>query len=166
MCHQRTPPKFKREELDRCIRIPVDEKPGPELDEILHLMRGPFPHVYLNTGHVSLRRSHTPGADLAQEYGIAKVLVASSVTKIASMAELLPCDQGAFIEDTLAAYTTTPIPKTHCYVERSTSPSTRRHVRRAGRRHPRHRADRHARPRLLHHRHSLGVTLPSRWRAA
>ena len=28
-------PKFKTEELDRCIRIPVEGDPGPELDEIL-----------------------------------------------------------------------------------------------------------------------------------
>ena len=31
-------PKFKREELDRCIRIPVDEPPPEELDEILQLL--------------------------------------------------------------------------------------------------------------------------------
>ena len=111
-------PKFKHEELDRCIRIPVDEKPGPELDEILHLIAD-HPHVYLNTGHVSVPEAMRL-VDLAQEYGIAKVLVASSVTKIASMAELRRmADQGAFIEYTLAAYThTTPIPKTHYYVER------------------------------------------------
>ena len=111
-------PKFKREELDRCIRIPVDEKPGPELDEILHLIAD-HPHVYLNTGHVSVPEAMRL-VDLAQEYGIEKVLVASSVTKIASMAELRRmADQGAFIEYTLAAYThTTPIPKTHYYVER------------------------------------------------
>ncbi|MCB0159585.1 MAG: hypothetical protein KDD83_15740 [Caldilineaceae bacterium] len=111
-------PKFKHEELDRCIRIPVDEKPGPELDEILHLIAD-HPHVYLNTGHVSVPEAMRL-VDLAQEYGIEKVLVASSVTKIASMAELRRmADQGAFIEYTLAAYThTTPIPKTHYYVER------------------------------------------------
>ncbi|MEZ4559671.1 MAG: DUF6282 family protein [Caldilineaceae bacterium] len=111
-------PKFKHEELDRCIRIPVDEKPGPELDEILHLIAD-HPHVYLNTGHVSVPEAMRL-VDLAQEYGIEKVLVASSVTKIASMAELRRmADQGAFIEYTLAVYThTTPIPKTHYYVER------------------------------------------------
>jgi hypothetical protein len=38
--------------LDRCIRIPVDEEPGPELDEILHLAGG-TPHLYVDTGHVS-----------------------------------------------------------------------------------------------------------------
>ena len=46
-------PKFRKEELDRCIRIPVDEEPGPELDEILSLI-AEHPHVYLNTGHVSV----------------------------------------------------------------------------------------------------------------
>ena len=45
-------PKFRTEELDRCIRIPLDEAPTPELDEILQLIAA-HPHIYLNTGHVS-----------------------------------------------------------------------------------------------------------------
>lgn len=111
-------PKFKREELDRCIRIPLEEKPGEELDEILQLIAD-HPHVYLNTGHVSVAEAMRL-VQLAGEYGIEKVLVASSVTKIAEMDQLRwMADQGAFIEYTLAAYThTTPIPKTHYYVER------------------------------------------------
>lgn len=58
--------------------------------------------------------------DLAAKYGIKKVLIASSVTKIATMDQLKwMASKGAFIEYTLAAYThTTPIPKTHYYVER------------------------------------------------
>ncbi len=111
-------PKFKRRELDRCIRIPVDEAPGEELDEILRMIAG-HPHVYLNTGHVSVAEAIRL-VELAQQYGIEKVLVASSVTKIATMDELKAmAGAGAFIEYTLAAYThTTPIPKTHYYVER------------------------------------------------
>ena len=111
-------PKFKTEELDRCIRIPVDEPPGPELDEILQLIAA-HPHVYLNTGHVSAEEA-VRLVELAEEYGIKRVLVASAVTKIATMEQLkYMAGKGAFIEYTLAAYThTTPIPKTHYYVER------------------------------------------------
>jgi hypothetical protein len=111
-------PKFKTEELDRCIRIPLDKAPGRELDEILQLIAS-NPHLFMNTGHVSVEEA-VRLVDLAQEYGIKKVLVASAVTKIATMDQLkYMADKGAFIEYTLAAYThTTPIPKTHYYVER------------------------------------------------
>jgi hypothetical protein len=110
-------PKFKSEELDRCIRIPADP-PGPELDEILALIAS-HPHVYLNTGHVSVPEALRL-IELAENYGIKKVLVASSVTKIATLDQLRwMAGKGAFIEYTLAAYThTTSIPKTHYYVER------------------------------------------------
>jgi Family of unknown function (DUF6282) len=111
-------PKFKTEELDRCISIPIDSDPGPELDEILQLIAA-RPEVYLNTGHVSVAEGIRL-VDLAAKYGIKNVLVASSVTKIATMDQLKwMASKGAFIEYTLAAYThTTPIPKTHYYVER------------------------------------------------
>ena len=111
-------PKFKNEELDRCIRIPIDEPPGPELDEILSLI-AQKPDVYLNTGHVSVEEAMRLIV-LAKEYGIKKVLVASTVTKLATLEQLKEMSaSGAFIEYTLAAYThTTPIPKTHYYVER------------------------------------------------
>ena len=111
-------PKFKREELERCIRIPIKEDPAPELDEILKLIASNT-HVYMNTGHVSVEEAIRL-VDLAKEYGIEKVLVASAVTKIATMEQLrYMIDKGALIEYTLAAYThTTPIPKTHYYVER------------------------------------------------
>jgi hypothetical protein len=111
-------PKFRTEELDRCIRIPLDEAPTPELDEILQLIAA-HPHIYLNTGHVSPAEA-VRLVDLAQEYGIGRVLVASAVTKEAELEQLqYMASKGAFIEYTLAAYThTTPIPKTHYYVER------------------------------------------------
>lgn len=110
-------PEFKREELDRCIRIPEGD-PTPELDEILRLIAS-NPHIYLNTGHVSVEEA-VRLVELAGHYGIARVLVASSVSKIATLEQLEAMAQsGAFIEFTLAAYThTTPIPKTHYYVER------------------------------------------------
>ena len=111
-------PKFREEELARCIRIPVDEPPGPELDEILRLIAD-HPHVYQNTGHVSNEEALRL-VDLAEDYGIKKVLVASSVTKNMTVAEQKKaCSKGAFLEHTLAAFThTTPIPKTHYYVEK------------------------------------------------
>jgi hypothetical protein len=111
-------PRFKTEELDRCIRIPLDGEPGPELDEILGLI-GEHKHVYLNTGHVSVEEALRL-VELAPRYGIEKILVASSVTKIASDEQLSRMIAGgAFIEHTLAAFThTTPIPKTHYYVEK------------------------------------------------
>lgn len=111
-------PKFKTEELDRCIRIPIDDEPTAELDEILQLIAD-NPHMYLNTGHVSVDEA-VRLVELAERYGIKKVLVASSVTKIAPLETLQHmANKGAFIEYTLAAYThTTPIPKTHYYVEK------------------------------------------------
>jgi hypothetical protein len=111
-------PKFKTEELDRCIRIPLDGEPGPELDEILTLI-GEQPQVFMNTGHVSVEEALRL-VELAPRYGIHKVLVASSVTKIATIDQLRHMIAGgAIIEHTLAAFThTTPIPKTHYYVEK------------------------------------------------
>ncbi|MGD2142093.1 MAG: DUF6282 family protein [Candidatus Bathyarchaeota archaeon] len=111
-------PKFKEEELDRCIKIPLRESPGPELDEILTLI-SENSDVYMITGHVSTEEA-VRLVDLANEYGIGKVVVSSAVTKIAGMDRLqYMADRGAFIEYTLAAYThTTSIPKTHYYVEK------------------------------------------------
>ena len=111
-------PKFKTEELDRCTRIPLDADPGPELDEILCLI-GEHKHVYMNTGHVSVEEAIRL-IELAPRYGIEKMLVASTVTKIASIDQMKQMIAGgALIEHTLAAFThTTPIPKTHYYVEK------------------------------------------------
>ncbi len=111
-------PRFKEEELDRCIRIPLEGAPGPELDEILRLI-GDNPQVYMITGHVSAEEA-VRLVDLAEPYGIGKVVVSGAVAKIASMEQLRHmAGKGAFIEYTLAAYThTTSIPKTHYYVER------------------------------------------------
>jgi hypothetical protein len=111
-------PKFKEEELDRCIRIPLDEGPGLELDEILTLI-AENPDTYMITGHVSVEEA-VRLVDLAGEYGIGRVVVSGAVAKIAPLETLRRmADQGAFIEYTFAAYThTTSIPKTHYYVER------------------------------------------------
>lgn len=111
-------PKFKTEELDRCIRIPVDEDPAPELDEILQLIAD-HPHVYLDTGHVSVEEAMRL-IDLKEQYGYQKIVVSSSVTKIATLEQLQQmAAKGAFIEYTFGAYTAaTLIPLTHYYVEK------------------------------------------------
>ena len=111
-------PKFKTEELDRCIRIPVDEDPGPELDEILRLLAA-NPHIYMDTGHVSVEEA-VRLVDLKEKYGYKRVVVSSSVTKIATMEQLkYMADKGALIEFSLAAYTAPQmIPLTHYYVEK------------------------------------------------
>ena len=110
-------PEFKREEVDRAIRIPVEGPVGPELDEILGLLAD-NPHIFLNTGHVSPEEA-VRLVDLARHYGIEKVLVATAVTSVASTEQLRSmAGKGAFIEYTLGAYThTTSIPKTHYYAE-------------------------------------------------
>jgi len=111
-------PKFKTEELDRCIRIPIDEDPGPELDEILRLVAA-NPHVYLDTGHVSAEEALRL-VDLKEAYGYERVIVSSSVTKIARMEQLkYMAAKGALIEISNAAYTAPQmIPLTHYYVEK------------------------------------------------
>ena len=110
-------PEFRREEVDRAIRIPVEGPVGPELDEILSVISG-HPRVFLNTGHVSPEEAIRL-VELAREYGIGNVLVATAVTQAASTDQLrYMARRGAFIEYTLGAYThTTSIPKTHYYVE-------------------------------------------------
>lgn len=110
-------PEFRREEVDRAIRIPVEGPIGSELSEILGVI-SENPHVFLNTGHVSPQEAIRL-VDLAGEYGIQNVLVATAVTAAASTEQLLHmAAKGAFIEYTLGSYThTTTIPKTHYYVE-------------------------------------------------
>ena len=111
-------PKFKTEELDRCIRIPVDQEPGPELDEILQLLAA-NPHIYMDTGHVSAEEA-VRLVDLKERYGYERVVVSGSVTKIATMEQLrYMADKGALIEISLAAYTAPQmIPLTHYYIEK------------------------------------------------
>ena len=110
-------PNFN-EELENCIRVPVDDEPGPKLDEILRLIAA-NPHVYMVTGHTSVEEAMRL-VELAGEYGIGRVVVSGAVAKMAEIGQLRRMtEQGAYIEYTLAAYThTTSIPKTHYYVER------------------------------------------------
>ena len=110
-------PDFKREEVNRAIRIPVEGPLEDELAEILELISD-NPQIFLNTGHVSPAEA-VRLVDLACDHGIERVLVATAVTSIASTEQLrYMAGRGAFIEYTLGSYThTTSIPKTHYYLE-------------------------------------------------
>jgi hypothetical protein len=111
-------PKFREEELNRCIRIPVDGDPDPALDEILTLLAA-NPHIYLDTGHVSAEEA-VRLVDLKSKYGYKRIVVSSSVTKVSTMDQLKQmAKKGAFIEFTFGAYTAANlIPLTHYYVEK------------------------------------------------
>lgn len=99
----KTDPKFKEEELGRSIKIPVDEAPTKELDEILKLLAA-HPDVYMITGHVSAAEALRL-TELGAEYGIKRMVVSSTVFKIANMDQLQQMtENGAYIEYTLAAY--------------------------------------------------------------
>ena len=109
-------PKFVTEELDRCIRIPEGE-PDENLTEILEVIAA-NPQIYMETGHVSNAEAFRL-IELAKRFGIKKVVVSNAVVENFSDAEMQRAiDSGAVIERLLAAHThTTPIPKTHYYVE-------------------------------------------------
>jgi hypothetical protein len=113
----KTDPKFRKEELGRSIKIPIDEAPTPELDEILRLIAS-NPDVYMITGHVSADEALRL-TELGVEYGIEKMVVSSTVFKIASMDQLQKMvESGAYIEYTLAAYGhSSGTRKTDYYVE-------------------------------------------------
>jgi hypothetical protein len=113
----KTDPKFRKEELGRSIKIPIDEAPTPELDEILRLIAS-NPDVYMITGHVSADEALRL-TELGVEYGIKKMVVSSTVFKIASMDQLQKMvENGAYIEYTLAAYGhSSGTRKTDYYVE-------------------------------------------------
>jgi hypothetical protein len=95
--------KFRREELGRSIKIPVDEAPTTEIAEILEMVAA-NPQVYLITGHLSAPEA-VRLVELGHEYGVKKMVVSSTVFKIASMDQLAHmAEMGALIEYTLAAY--------------------------------------------------------------
>ncbi len=95
--------KFRREELGRSIKIPVDEAPTLEITEILKMVAA-NPHVYLITGHVSAPEA-VRLVELGHKHGIKKIVVSSTIFKIASMEQLAHmAELGAKIEYTLAAY--------------------------------------------------------------
>jgi len=110
-------PKFRKEELSRAIRIPLDEEPGEELDEILRLIAD-HPEVYMDTGHISAEEAMRL-CDLKDKYGYQKIVISSSVVKVSTMQQLeYMVKKGAYLEQSLGAYTAAQmIPLTHYYVE-------------------------------------------------
>jgi hypothetical protein len=95
--------KFRREELGSSIMIPVDEAPSTEIVEVLEMIAA-HPDVYLITGHVSASEA-VRLVELGHEYGILKMVVSSTIFKIATMDQLIHmAELGAFIEYTLATY--------------------------------------------------------------
>jgi hypothetical protein len=110
-------PKFAEEELSRAIRIPLDDPVPPEIDEILQLVAD-HPHVYLNTGHVSGDEVMRI-LDLAERYGIKKVLIAHPARRQLTIEQQKEAGQrGAFLEGALADWLYPNVPRTHYYVER------------------------------------------------
>ena len=109
-------PEFVEQELSKCIRIPSGE-PSSELVEILELI-AENPQVYLVTGHVSNEEAFRL-VDLAAQFHIEKVLVSNAVVENLADDEVQAMvSKGVYLERLLAAHThTTPIPKTHYYVE-------------------------------------------------
>ena len=109
-------PKFNEEELGRSIKIP-DGEPTPEIDEVLQLIAD-HPEAYLITGHVSPEES-VRLCELAKDYGIPKVVVSSTIPKLATPEQLKEMVKlGALLEYTLAGYThSTGTRKTDYYVE-------------------------------------------------
>jgi hypothetical protein len=111
-------PKFREEELSRCIRIPVDRDPDPALDEMLTLLAA-NPDIYLDTGHVSTEEAMRL-VNLKDKYGYKRIVVSSSVAKVSTFDQLKQMTRkGAFIEYTIGTYTAANmIPLTHYYVEK------------------------------------------------
>ncbi|MGG4129055.1 DUF6282 family protein [Paenibacillus illinoisensis] len=110
-------PKFVEKELSVATSIPL-EGPVPEaLDEILSMV-AEHPEVYLNTGHVSLPEALRL-LDLAEQYGIAKVLIAHPVRGQMTIDEQKSAAaRGAFLEACLVDWLYPDVPRTHYYVER------------------------------------------------
>lgn len=110
-------PAFAEQELARAIRIPLEDPLQPELDEILRLV-AEHPQVYLNTGHVSPEEAMRV-LDLAERYGIRKVLIAHPARRHMSVEQQLEAARrGAFLESALADWLYPNVPRTHYYVER------------------------------------------------
>ncbi|SEE18824.1 DUF6282 family protein [Ruania alba] len=110
-------PKFAAEELSRAIRIPAEGAISDELAEILELVAA-RPEVYLNTGHVSHDEVFRI-VELAEEYGIGKVLVSHPARGLLSVAEQKDlAARGVYLEGALVDIFATAVPLTHYYVER------------------------------------------------
>ena len=110
-------PKFREQELSRATRIALEDPIPSELDEILSMV-AEHPDVYLNTGHVSAEETMRV-LDLAERYGIKKVLVAHPARRQLSLDQQKEAARrGAFLESALADWLYPSVPRTHYYVER------------------------------------------------
>lgn len=110
-------PKFAAEELSRATRIPLADPVPPELDEILSMI-AEHPEVILNTGHVSVEEAFRL-LDLAERYGIKKVLIAHPVRGSMTIEQQKEAARrGAFLEGCLVDWMYPDVPRTHYYVER------------------------------------------------
>lgn len=110
-------PKFRDEELSRAVRIPLTDPVPSELDEILSMI-SEKPEVYLNTGHVSVEEAFRI-LDLAERYGIRKVLIAHPVRGMMTVEQQKQAAaRGAFLEGCLVDWYAPAIAKTHYYVEK------------------------------------------------
>jgi hypothetical protein len=111
-------PKFAEQELSRAIRIPLEGPVPAELAETLELIAS-NQHVFLNTGHVSGLEALRL-IDLANQYGIDRVLVASlAVDELTNDQQREAVRGGALLERSFAHFVGTgSVPKTHYYVER------------------------------------------------
>ena len=110
-------PKFVEEELSRAIRIPLEDPIPPELEEIFQLLAD-HPHVYLMTGHVSGAEAMRV-LDLAERYGVKKVLVSHQARKLLTLEEEKDAaSRGAFLEALLYDWYYPEAPRSHYYIER------------------------------------------------
>jgi hypothetical protein len=110
-------PKFREQELSRATRIALEDPIPSELDEILAMV-AEHPDVYLNTGHVSAEETMRV-LDLAERYGIKKVLVAHPARRQLSLEQQKEAARrGAFLESALADWLYPSVPRTHYDVER------------------------------------------------
>ncbi|MBC9716508.1 hypothetical protein H9Y04_28645 [Streptomyces sp. TRM66268-LWL] len=110
-------PEFAGQELSRAVRIPVGDEPVTDaLAEILTMV-AEHPEVYLNTGHVSHDEVFRV-VELAEEYGIGKVLVSHPARGQLSVDEQKElAGRGVFLEGCLVDIFATGVPLTHYYPE-------------------------------------------------
>jgi hypothetical protein len=111
-------PKFAQEELTRAIRIPLEDPISGELEEILGLL-AERPDVFVNTGHVSPAEVMRL-ADLAERFGIAKLIVAHPARALLSMDQQKNLvSRGFYLEGAASDWLFhRGLPRTNYYVER------------------------------------------------
>jgi hypothetical protein len=111
-------PKFAEEELSRAIRIPLEDPISGELEEILGLL-GEHPEVFVNTGHISPAEVMRL-ADLAEKFGIAKMIVAHPARALLTMDQQKNLvSRGFYLEGAASDWLFhRGLPRTNYYIER------------------------------------------------